>query len=682
MFVGRRGTVLLSGCGLLVALVTRGEPALAQVKQTDAANTPLPQPVGFAESSLVNDSWGWNANTISNRDPNGVNHNPGIRYGDYYSPPTFPQFVTGDAISLSGLFKWRKEAIDPVRDARTAPGYFSAKCGFTAQLLLRGGSCPAQLGWYNVTDPTSKTPPSSNEIFPVVTGKPQDQLNCLEQDGKTRKNDGFCPLAWDNRSPYDLSIVRWTPKSFNSGELAQLAQYKGGYVGLAVIGDPLKCPQNKFSMYEHNQRNANGVPWVTSLIYQSKLDASGFYLAFEDLPMSADDWKTTNSGVSGADGDFNDLVFYVSGLTCAGGNQPCNTGQFGACAIGRTDCAAGSEPTACRPVSKERSEICDNIDNDCDGLVDDGPGLCPDSNAPICFQGACVASCKNFAFPCPLGLACDDSGRCVDPACSAVSCAPGTICHHGACGDPCAGVLCPYGSQCELGQCIDPCAGVSCPSAQVCDRGVCVGNCSCNGCATGLSCGADGRCTDAACAGKACSPGTICRLGDCVDPCAGVSCPNKGSCSNGVCSSPSGSAGQGGGGAISFGGNPAVSAGSAGTLSGAGTTGKGGTGNAAGIQGDAGTENEAGGADAAGGEDSAGGAHAGSGATAAGSANVSGGDGDSSDTATEASSSCGCAVPGQTESERALPVWGLLIGAAFIRRSRRSALARRSRRRH
>src|SRR3954470_22246080 len=106
----------LTVAGFVVALLV-GRPAFAQVTQTDASKTPLPQPVGFAERSLVNDSWVWNANTLVNRDPLGMNLNPPIKYGDFYAPPAYPQFVTGDAINLSGLFKWRKETIDPVKDA-------------------------------------------------------------------------------------------------------------------------------------------------------------------------------------------------------------------------------------------------------------------------------------------------------------------------------------------------------------------------------------------------------------------------------------------------------------------------------------------------------------------------------------------------------------------------------------
>jgi MYXO-CTERM domain-containing protein len=553
------------------AALTLASVAPAQVTQTDAAKTPLPQPVPAAEADLVNNSWAWNANTMVNRDPTGANLNPAVPYGTWYSPtntypPTpYPQFVTGDAINLSGLFKWRREMIDPKKDAKTGPGYFSAKCGFTGELLLMGGNCQAQFGWYNVTDPTSKTPPTAAEIYPFITGKPQDQLNCVNDDGKTRKTDGFCPLAWDNRHPYDLSIIRWTPKQIPSGDISKNPNYKGGYVAFAVIGDPAKCPQNKYSMYEHNQRNSSNVPWVTTLIYHSTVDPGGFYMAFEDLPMSAADWTKGTDGKPGADGDFNDFVFYVSGLTCAGGNLPCDTGLLGACSVGHTDCAGEGETSVCRPVIQKGAEVCDNVDNDCDGVVDNGDGLCP-ADKPICFQGSCVGPCGKGEFQCPTNLTCDDSGHCADPVCASVSCKAGTACRNGQCVDPCTGVTCPYGETCQLGTCVDPCKGVTCPADRVCEKGLCLSNCSCRGCDDGLTCASDGRCLDSACATKMCAAGTVCKGGECIDPCVGVSCPGGGVCSQGTCSKPMSGTGAGGSGdglpPVDFtAGNPSVGTG-------------------------------------------------------------------------------------------------------------------------
>ena len=109
---------------VLLAAGAWAVPASAEVFQTDAAMTPLPQPVGKDELRLINESWAYARATPVNRDPMGMNVN-GMTFGDYY-----PTFVDGDAITLGGLFKFRGENIDPVKDAKTAPGYFSPSCGF------------------------------------------------------------------------------------------------------------------------------------------------------------------------------------------------------------------------------------------------------------------------------------------------------------------------------------------------------------------------------------------------------------------------------------------------------------------------------------------------------------------------------------------------------------------------
>src|SRR5687767_11101775 len=128
------GIVLLAGA------------AQAQVFQA-VDDTPLPQPVGQAELDLML-AYGYRVDLPVHQDFDGNNVNPPGVYSDYY-----PTFENGDAAKLSGLFKWRMEQIDEVADARTSPGYFSPTCGFSGQLVLRGGSCDVAFGWYNVLDP-------------------------------------------------------------------------------------------------------------------------------------------------------------------------------------------------------------------------------------------------------------------------------------------------------------------------------------------------------------------------------------------------------------------------------------------------------------------------------------------------------------------------------------------------
>jgi MYXO-CTERM domain-containing protein len=534
----------------------------AQVFQTDAAMTPLPQPVGTAEVDLITNSWARNTMTQSWKDPmTGMQLQAPIIYGEYYSPPAFPQFVDGDAITLQGLFKWRGEKLDPVADAKTAPGYFSPTCGFQGQLLLMGGNCKVAFGWYNVEDPNSTTAPTAEEIFEFIPNDPA-YLNCLDENGG-KKTDGFCPLAWDTRSPRDLSIQQWTPKAFDSGNIKTDPRYKGKYVGFALIGNPaLSCKANKYSMYNHNQKNAQGQPWVASLIYQSTADPEGFYMAFEDLPMSTADWRESG-GMYKNDGDFNDFVFYVSGISCLGGGQPCDTGLQGACSLGRTDCAAEGTVGMCRPIIAPGTEACDNVDNDCNGTVDDGEGLC--AAGEVCDKGTCVGACGTGEFRCDPGYTCK-AGHCIEDACADKVCAAGEACRNGECKGACAAdVKCPAGEECQLGRCVDPCKAVTCAAGKVCERGLCVSDCACRGCKEGLECAADGRCTDPKCVGVMCAAGEKCEGGTCVDQCAGVVCPGGGACVNGACQMGNGT-GTGGssglpgdgitlGGSLTFGGS-------------------------------------------------------------------------------------------------------------------------------
>ena len=57
----------------------------------------------------------------------------------------------------------------------------------------------------------------------------------------------------------------------------------------------------------------------------------------------------------------------------AGGTIGCDSGQPGICAEGRQRCVEGW--VACAALHEPQPEVCDNLDNDCDGEVDDGSPL-------------------------------------------------------------------------------------------------------------------------------------------------------------------------------------------------------------------------------------------------------------------------------------------------------------------
>jgi hypothetical protein len=280
---------------------------------------------------------------------------------------------------------------------------------------------------------------------------------------------------------------------------------------------------------------------------------------------------------------------------CAGGQpverQDCYTGpagtrDVGVCRGGGRVCENGAFGPACEGQVLPSAELCNGLDDDCNGVVDDG-ALC--SAGTACVNGACVpTSCGALEPPfCPEGYTCvvpagSSQGTCRAVSCGAAPCPAGQKCVAGACVDPCAGVSCAAGAFCSGGLCTgggcyargcaageicvqgecraDPCAGATCPAGTFCRGGVCAQSCAFTSCRAGERCGPDGfcivdpclsltcgagkvcavesgtpSCVADPCAGKSCGQGQLCSGGQCVsDPCAGIVCP-VGSCASGQC---------------------------------------------------------------------------------------------------------------------------------------------------
>ncbi len=204
----------------------------------------------------------------------------------------------------------------------------------------------------------------------------------------------------------------------------------------------------------------------------------------------------------------------------------------GVCAVGRSQCRGAG--VVCQPLVEPTPEGCDAFDNDCDGNVDEGMGLC--SALQICDRGRCIDPC--FEGGCPTGLTCSTAGVCIDDACADVTCPSGERCIGGTCTGVCGGVVCPPGQDCVGGACRDLCASVTCSGCEVCASGTCGTRCEVTGCASGEACDENGRCVEEACLGVICGPGRVCREGVCANACDGVVCPAGEFCARGVCARP------------------------------------------------------------------------------------------------------------------------------------------------
>jgi hypothetical protein len=464
----------------------------------------------------------------------------------------------GGETQLSQMFATRGEPIDWQLDAVAVPETFSPLCDFSAEFLLReaGGQFP--LGWYNA-DPSAAVGPPASQIYEVVA--------CNTAPGAV--------------------ITSQTIRNHPS--------YAGGLVGFALangsgcvsFGSGVNQIHYSEKRFNPTYLNNPASPWITNLVYDSKLEPNAFYLAFEDGNV---DWFSFNN-----DGDFNDFVVLLRGLVCPGGGGPCDTGLEGVCGPGVEQCRNGQlECEGLFPPGG--TETCNGLDDDCDGAIDDGD-LCPADE--ICDNGVCVGKCGTSEFQCPPNEVCNDAGYCVDPSCVDVDCPADQICVAGQCKAPCDGVVCPHGQQCRLGHCVDPCATVSCDTSEVCVDGVCRASCVCAPCAAGFECSTlgDGLCVEAGCGSVSCPAGQFCQAGTCVDSCAGAVCPPGQTCETGDCvddpNADAGPPGDGGGGTGPFvdgGFSGTAAVGTGGSAAGtAGAAGSGAAGAAGGAQGSGGS---------------------------------------------------------------------------------------------
>jgi hypothetical protein len=327
--------------------------------------------------------------------PQGNNIVPGLNKGENGAPYT----NTGTPPNVPGAGP--KGPIDPIFDAAENPQVFAIPKtnGLFNQVtfinLLEGAGFENTFGWYNVGDDLSNL----NNLHPVLACTPVNSEPTPDANA--------------------IRVVDFQTE-FTAG------RYKGGAVGFFLV-----TPEGQGSCFAPNCGNASQAScvgriyytekplngdgnYVHNLVYQTRrTDASGkrlndFYFGFEDL-------------YRGGDNDFEDMLILVQGLVvpctpsaeiCDGIDNNCdglidnsptdvgadcytgpaNTLGKGECKAGKTVCAStgpGDKTTVCVGSVVPAAETCDGKDNNCNGQVDENIANLPNACPPQ--QGACSA---------------------------------------------------------------------------------------------------------------------------------------------------------------------------------------------------------------------------------------------------------------------------------------------------
>jgi hypothetical protein len=215
----------------------------------------------------------------------------------------------------------------------------------------------------------------------------------------------------------------------------------------------------------------------------------------------------------GVDNDCNgtpdETCSCVNGMTqvCGNPTPPCKQGT--------QTCTDGAWPTDCAGEVKGSAEVCDGLDNDCNGAVDQGGDALCGSGKKCAGTAGCVT--------------CKTANDCEKRMCQNTVCSPAGQCTYspmnsGSKGGGCSGTMVCDGA----GECVECVTSSQCGSFQICTGGSCRDSCG-NG-VVDTSVGE--TCDPTATSGKNlnCDP-TTCRLGN---PYAACEASDTSSCNGGV----------------------------------------------------------------------------------------------------------------------------------------------------
>jgi hypothetical protein len=253
-----------------------------------------------------------------------------------------------------------------------------------------------------------------------------------------------------------------------------------------------------------------------SNVDQSDIDEDGFGDACDRVFCTPDGGPEVCDGL---DNDCDGLVDVLPDGSPVVVPGECSTRLAGDCGLGTWACVAGR--TRCVPNIDSDEEVCDLEDNDCDGFIDENVrnscGTCG-ANPP--------ETCNNFD---------DDCDGVVDERVN--DCLAGEGCYEGLCLPRCSAEGCPAETSfCADRLCVPWCVINACENeGEICTANGCANPCGDVACDEGEVC-SDGQCGPDNCSFTGCPEGEHCTIEGCqADLCAGVDCGSSSFCRDGEC---------------------------------------------------------------------------------------------------------------------------------------------------